>query len=272
MKTQKIKTTNGYDAVIIDDRYTVVLKENGFLFFDNVNNGTPCEDQTGVQPFIDAFIDWQNKREEKSLAEMETKRIAEEKRISDIKDRILNCATPEDLADEFGLKLVKAASHWSDLYEGRYRYAVEILSLIDYEIMQLAIDIKKIDGGFVELKQRDGEHHHTFEYVYDLATYQKNVRNYFGEHLFYHSKETEEQSIMERIRDAETIDDVKKIINEFDDIEDGFYNGSGSFEISEKDLESESFTGYRYDVYGYQFAYKFNHNHAFNDDDNNNDL
>jgi hypothetical protein len=266
MKTQKIKTTNGYDAVIIDDRYTVVLKENGFLFFDNVNNGTPCEDQTGIQPFIDAFIEWQNKREEKRIAEIEAKRIAEEKRINELKDRILKCGTPAELAEEFNFQLIETAKHWSDLFEGRSSYAIKITSLVEYEIMQLTKELHSIEGEWGELCRRDGEHHSTFKYHYDLESYQKALHDHFnGNDFFYHSQETEAEEMLRQIKeDAESMEDIREIFKKYDELKSGYYDCNGNLEMLESDLESESLTGYRYDVYSYDFGFRFFNKYSFN--------
>lgn len=266
MKTLKITTPKGYTAVIIDGKFTVVKKENDYLFFENANNGIACADQTGQEPFISAFNEWQKKREQKIKDDLFQKELTEQNRISDLKTRILKCETPLELAEEFNFKIIETAGHWSDLYEGRSGYAVFIDNLKDYEIMQLAKELNEIKGEWGELCHRDGEHHHKFSFQYDLESYQKSLHDHFnGNDYFYHSQETEADELLRQIKeDAEGIEDVRAILKQYDNLEAGYYDCNGNLQMLESDLESKSLTGYRYDVYSFCFGFKFENKESFN--------
>jgi hypothetical protein len=266
MKTLKITTPKGYTAVIIDGKFTVVKKENDYLFFENANNGIACADQKGQEPFINAFNEWQIKRAQKIKDDLFQKELIEQNRISDLKTRILKCETPLELAEEFNLKIVETAGHWSDLYEGRSGYAVFIDNLKNYEIMQLAKELHSIEGEWGELCRRDGEHHSTFKYHYDLESYQKALHDHFnGNDFFYHSQETEAEEMLRQIKeDAESMEDIREIFKKYDELKSGYYDCNGNLEMLESDLESESLTGYRYDVYSYDFGFRFFNKYSFN--------
>jgi len=270
MKAIKIKTAKGNIAVIIDNEYTVVLKETDYFVYPNVANGTPCEDQSGIQPFIDFYEKGINDKKIEAERLAEEAKIAETKRIDDIKLRIEGCESPTELANEFGLKIVETAGHWSDLYEGRSSYAIMINSSDDNEIMEMAKDMLDVSGEFGELCNRAGEHHHTFNSCYSLKEYQKGLKLHFGgDKFFYRSQESEQESYLERIKEAEDIDDIKKLIKQFDEIEEGYYDCNGNLEMSSSDLESEELTGYSYDVYSYNFGFNFEFKYSFKKDDDN---
>jgi hypothetical protein len=190
----------------------------------------------------------------------------EKQRIVDLRLRIGKCETPREFADEFNLHIIETGNHWSDLYEGRSHYGINILNSKEFEIIELAIEIHNIDGNYGESKRRDGENYSTFYNKYDgLEDYQNNLKSYFnGDNYFYKSQETDEEFYIEQIKECTTIDDVKSLIEKFDEIESGYYDGNGNIEISDKDLNDGDLTGYRSDIYTFQFCYRFDFNKYFN--------
>jgi hypothetical protein len=131
--------------------------------------------------------------------------------------------------------------------------------------MEYAKDILNISGEFGELRNRAGEHHHTFNSCYSLKDYQRGLKLHFSsDKFFYKSQETEQEMYLEKIKEVEDIDEVKKLINEFDEIESGYYDCNGNLEMSEKELESEELTGYNYDVYNYNFGFNFESKYSLN--------
>ncbi len=265
MKAVKITTKNGNQAVIINDETTVVLKENEYFVYPNISKGTICDDQTGIEPFVAFYEKGINDKKIEAKRLAEEARLVEIKRVEDLKLRIEGCESPIELANEFGLKIVETAGHWSDLYEGRSSYAIIIDSLETNEIMEYAKDILNISGEFGELRNRAGEHHHTFNSCYSLKDYQRGLKLHFSsDKFFYKSQETEQEMYLEKIKVVEDIDEVKKLINEFDEIESGYYDCNGNLEMSEKELESEELTGYNYDVYNYNFGFNFESKYSLN--------
>lgn len=268
METKKITTKKGYTAVIINNSITVSLKDGQYLIYNNVASGVTCEDQSSVELFVIAYEKSIVDKKQALIAAKEEAERLEQKRLDDISNKIEMCDSPVDLATMFDFKMVERASHWSDLYEGRSRYACHISSRVDYEIMKMAIDKHDIAGEWVELKNRAGEHHSTGSSVYNLDTYQEGLRRHFnGDGFFYKSQETEKEYLMECVAEAaqnENIEKVRELLTAYDEIEPGYYDCNGNLEILESDLESNEITGYSYDVYTYNFGFEFEFKYSFN--------
>jgi len=268
MKTTKILTKKGYTAVTIDDEFSSIVLVNGeyHIYLNSPTYGTPCEDQSGQEPFIKAYEDFKSKKEAERLEKIEQERIVEEKRVNNIKERALTCESPSELMNEFGYTFVETAGHWSDLYEGRSSYAIKLDSRQDYEDYEIIRETLNIKGDYVELCNRVGEHHSTVSKVYDLDSYQKALRNHFSEKYFYKSKETDHDLYFEKIKEAENIEEIEAILKDYNEIEAGYYNCNGNLEIEEDRVESDDLTGYCYDVYSYSFGFKFDHKNSFNNE------
>ena len=241
-------------SAIINNEFSVVLIDGKFNVYHNISRGASFEaTQEQIKQFSEAFIANQVAREKaREDARIEAARI-ERERIEAIKESVTGL-TPQDFEREFGIKAVETASHWSDLYEGRSSFAFIISSDKELELLETAISVNKWEGEFGELCNRAGEHHHTFSSVYDLADYRKNCQNYFGEKYFAKDKENEHDYYMERVQNAESLDDVRDILNEFDELVEGYYSCGGS--LVKEGLDFDDFWGYYYDVYGYSFGYR----------------
>jgi len=265
MKTTKIKTKKGYIAVRIEDENaSIVLVNDKYNVYLSPTSGNICEDQNGQEPFIEAYIDFKDKKEADRLAKIEAVRIAEEKRISDIKECALTCTDPYELTEKFRFDFIETARHWSDLYEERSGLAIIINSRRAFENFEVIKSTLNIQGEYVELCHRDGEHHSTSNHVYDLDTYQNNLRTHFnGDNYFYKSKDSEKELYLEKIKECEDIESIEKLLNEYNDIEAGYYDCNGNLEILEEKLEDDNITGYIDDVYSYSFGFKFNFKHSF---------
>lgn len=263
MTTLKIKTAKGYTCVILNNEISIVQKGDQLFFYPNISNGTPCDDQTGTEPFIEAYNAQIQAKQAKRQADIEIAQEKELQRIADLKERIANCDTPKDLAEEFDLATVELASHWSDCHEGRSRLGILISSRAEDEIMSLAIDIHDADGDYGEARHRAGEHHSTFSGpIYSLDEYQKGLKRHFnGDKYFYKSQEVDKDFYCEQIAEAAGDNDMNKaqdLIKSFNDIEAGYYDCNGSMQMPEATLESDEITGYDYDVYSFSFCYRFN--------------
>lgn len=241
-------------SAIINNEFSVVLIDGKFNVYHNTSRGVDMEATPElIQQFSDAFIANQEAREKaREDARIEAARI-ERERIEAIKESVTGL-TPQDFEREFGIKAVETASHWSDLYEGRSSLAFIISSDKELELLETAISVNNWEGKFGELCNRAGEHHHTFSSVYDLADYRKNCERYFDDKYFAKSKEIEHDSYLERIKEAEDIDDVRTLLAEFDSIEEGYYSCGGS--LVKEGFDFDDFWGYYYDVYSYSFCYK----------------
>lgn len=241
-------------SAIINNEFSVVLIDGKFNVYHNISRGASFEaTPEQIKQFSEAFIANQVAREKaREDARIETARI-ERERIEALQESVRGL-TPQDFENNFGIKAVETASHWSDLYEGRSSFAFIISSDEELELLETAISVNNWEGEFGELCKRDGAHHHTFNSVYDLANYRKNCENYFDEEYFAKDKESEEESYMERIKEAESMDDVREIMKEFDEMEEGYYSCSGSLVMS--GLSFSDFWGYYYDVYAYSFGYR----------------
>lgn len=241
-------------SAIINNEFSVVLIDGKFNVYHNTSRGVDMEATPElIQQFSDAFIANQEAREKaREDARIEAARI-ERERIDSIKESVTGL-TPQDFEREFGIEAVETASHWSDLYEGRSSLAFIISSDKELELLETAISVNNWEGEFGELCNRDGEHHHTFNSVYSLADYRKNCQNYFGEKYFAKDKENEHDYYMERVQNAESLDDVRTLLAEFDSIEEGYYCCGGS--LVKEGFDFDDFWGYYYDVYSYSFGYK----------------
>lgn len=261
----------GYNCLILNN-YAIVLSSDGnYRVFDAYSTNTNGVANFDEQPFINAFNDWQKANEVKKIAELkaleelkEQNRIKEENRISILKNRIEVCGSPVELATEFNLSLIETAGHWSDLYEGRSSYAVLITDQSEYEIIEMAIQIHGIEGEYGESRNKAGEHHSTFNYQYSLDEYQNNLKKHFnGDKYFYRSQSEDENIYLDKIKDAENIEDIKEIISEYDELESGYYDCNGNLEITEEALNDLNLTGYSEDVYTYTFCYRFDDKNLF---------
>lgn len=241
-------------SAIINNEFSVVLIDGKFNVYHNTSRGVDMEATAEqIQQFSEAFIANQVAREKaREDARIEAARI-ERERIEALKESVRGL-TPQDFENNFGIKAVETASHWSDLYEGRSSFAFIISSDEELELLETAISVNNWEGEFGELCKRDGAHHHTFNSVYDLANYRKNCENYFDENYFAKDKESEEESYRERIKEAESMDDVREIMNEYDNMEEGYYCAGGS--LVKEGLSFSDFWGYNYDVYSYSFGYR----------------
>lgn len=240
-------------SAIINNEFSVVLIDGKFNVYHNTSRGVDMEATPElIKQFSDAFIANQEAREKaRKDARIEAARI-ERERIEAIKESVTGL-TPQDFEREFGIKAVETASHWSDLYEGRSTFSFLIGDDKKMEILEIAISANHWEGGFGELCKRDGEHHHTFNSVYNLEDYRKNCQNYFGEKYFAKDKENEHDYYMERVQNAESLDDVRDILNEFDELVEGYYSCGGS--LVKEGLDFDDFWGYSYDVYAYSFGF-----------------
>lgn len=241
-------------SAIINNEFSVVLIDGNFNVYHNTSRGASFEaTPEQIQQFSEAFIANQVAREKaREDARIEAARI-ESERIEALQESVRGL-TPQDFENQTGIKAVETASHWSDLYEGRSSFAFIISSDEELELLETAISVNNWRGEFGELCKRDGAHHSTFSSVYGIEDYRKNCERYFDEKYFAKDKESEEESYMERIKEAESMDDVREIMKEFDEMEEGYYSCGGSLVMS--GLSFSDFWGYYYDVYSYSFGYR----------------
>lgn len=258
----------GNQAVIIDD-FTIVKHSDGTFSVhqDGGANGKPADFDSA--PFLEAFEVFKKEREIKRLRQIQDAEILEASRIQDLKERILKCENPVELAQEFSsyLTAVEIAKHWSDLPEGRSVRGLLISDQAGFEIMKMAITIHDIDGEFGETTNRQGEHHNTFSRMYGgLSDYQQAVKRHFnGDNFFYKSPKTEADSFLEKIEDVQEsdrepidkINDIKGLIVALEGIVPGYYDCNGNLEMSDDSLNDPNLSGYGYDVYSYSFAFRF---------------
>lgn len=272
---KKVLTGKKLLPCLIHDGWYTILKDDGtFVVYDTTNTIDPnvesryahLKDRVNFDeiPFLAALEQFKKKREEERIkreekikADEEQARLTEIERVSSLTERIRGCETPVELAETFGLKIVELAGHWSDLYEGRSRYGILMSDRADFEIVSIAVDVHDGDGEYGEAKNRAGEHHWTFGgNYYDLKEYQEALARHFNsDRYFFHSQECDAEFYLDRIKEAEDIDDVKKIIRKYDELEEGYYDNSGGLRISQSDLDDPDLTGYSEDVYTYRFCY-----------------
>ena len=252
------QTKGGHLAAIINNELSVVRnpeKEPAYCMYHNISKGIDIEATPElIEEFTTQFhiIEKRNEdeREEKKQAAVE----AERKRIQDLEDFVKGM-TPQDFGEAFNLKSVETASHWSDLYEGRSSFALIVSSDKELEALEIAIRVNAWTGDYVELCNRAGEHHHTFNSVYDLKYYRRNVESYFNEKYFLRTRENEEEYFLDRVKEAESMEEISDIVSEFKNMEEGYYSTCGS--LVYEGVTFENLWGYYYDVYSYSFGFKF---------------
>lgn len=252
-----IRTKGGHLAAIVNGMFSVVKNEEktpAYNMYPNVAKGSEIEQTSElIAEFTAAFNSIQEGKEatiEQVKAEIAE---AERLRIQKIEESVKGM-TPSEFSDSFGVKVQETASHWNDLYNGRSSFAFIIDDNETLELVEIAETVNNWGGEYGELCRRDGEHHSTFSSVYDLKSYRKNCEKYFDEKYFAKSKEIEEDSFLERMKDAESIDEIREAMNEYDEMEEGYYSCGGS--LVYEGFDFSNFWGYYYDVYGYSFGYK----------------
>lgn len=256
----------GNKAVIIDGNTIVIHSDGSFsIHNDGGANGNPATFDPA--PFIAFYESEKAQKEADHNAKIEAERLKKERELDELTSSILVCESPSELAHVLRLSMVETCGHWSDLYEGRSRYAMLITNRAEYDAVAMAVDLLKIEGSFGECRNRDGEHHHTFGDCYDLDSYQDGLKNHFtGDKFYYKDSESELQYALEQIRELvdgdlsdhlDVIDKIKDLIKDAEETETGYYDCNGNLEMLESDLNDPDITGYRYDVYTYQFAFRF---------------
>jgi len=269
-----IKTKGNHLAAIINEKFSVVKNEGRtppYNMYPNISKGSDIE-QTAelISEFTAAFNLIQEGIEATNEKIRLAKAEAEKLRIQNIKESVKGM-TPQEFADSFDISVRETAKHWSDLHEGRSSFAFIIASDETLELVQIAEKVNNWGGEFGELKHRDGEHHSNFSNVYDIEDYRKNCESYFSEKYFAKSKEIEEDGFLERIKDADSIEEIRDLMKEYDEIEEGYYSAGGS--LVYEGFDFSDFWGYGYDVYAYDFGYKLPSKKVFyegveEDDDN----
>ena len=258
-KISFLRTKGGHTGAIINDQFSVVQnlsKEPEFTVYENKASGTTiAETPELIKIFTDAFLNRFQKKAEREEAQRLEAEENERKRIKEIENSVKG-KTPQEVADFYDFSCVETAGHCDDLYTGISSFAILINSHEDYEIMQIAKNINDWAGEFGETKHRAGEHHHNFLGVYDLDDYQNNVERHFDEKFIFRSKELDSDFYLDRVREAEDMEEVLEIVEKYKNLEDGYYSEGWDTPIFEGSDFSNCF-GYGYDVYGYNFAYNF---------------
>lgn len=274
MNYKKLVTSKANCPVVFltDEKVYIVKNEKGFAVF----NFTGTKELPETSPLlkfdesehINYYNEWKERKEKERQEAEELARQTEIQRIEKLKAEILNCESPLELAEYFDLGTVETANHWNELYTGKSRMAILINDRKDYEILKLAVEIHGAEGEFGECKNRAGEHHHTFNSYYDLEDYQERCKTHFnGNNYFFKSRETEaefytETLIKETILEDEDLtadekmEEIKKAVAEWEEIEEGYYDCNGNLEMLESTLNDADLTGYSEDVYTYRFAFK----------------
>lgn len=293
---KKVLTAKKYRQAIIIDNDIIVRKQDGTFnvyeaditstidplnppahlpgYYDTLKTLIEFDES----PFVIFYNEWKEKREKNRLQKIEDAKIAEEKRITNLKLRIENCETPIELVNEFGLTCVDTARHWSDMYTGRSSQAILICNREEFEIMELAKDIHDADGDYGETKHRAGEHHSTFSSMWGgLEEYQEALARYFGgDKFFYKSPEVDADYFTndmlkdiledEDLNDFEKMESISKLCKTWEEIEPGYYDCNGNLEMSDEDLSDPDLSGYSSDVYTYHFAFNFNHKYNWKEE------
>lgn len=237
-KVQKIyfvRTKGGHTAAIVNGQFTVVKNEEKvpiYNVYQNIGGGQPIEPtEELINEFSTAFLEFQEEKEKAIELKRQQAIEAENQRIRDIKESVSGM-TPNDFCICYSIDTAETAKHWSDLYENRSSFALIINNKEDLELVEIAASINNWGGEFGELRNRDGEHHYTFDSFYDIADYRKRCENYFSEQFNAKDKGSEDEFYLERIKEAESIDDIRGLLKEFDDIEDGYYCNGDSLVYS----------------------------------------
>lgn len=253
-----VRTKGGHFAAIINDTLSVVKRADKipvYSLYQNIAKGVTVESTPKlVAEFTDAYYRINQEAKEASERIAREKRETKERELQKFKDTVKGM-TPSDFADFMKLDRHETAGHWSDLHEGRSSYAVSFSDREEYEAFLIAQDVNGWEGEFGELKHRAGEHHRQFSSVWDLEAYQRGVENYFDEKFFYKDKETEEEFFLERIKEAEDMEEVLELTKEYQSIEAGYYDNSNELILKGNDFD-EMF-GYSYDVYNFRFGFNF---------------
>ena len=268
MRFERILTAKKcYKGIFLpDEQCYVVSNSKEELTVYNYTNTVSCEEEFDVAPFLEFYGKY---KERKIAIQKEKEReflIKEEIRIKEIESRILECDTPGELAEEFNFKIIETAGHWNELYTGESKYAVLLDSKEQVEIMEIANRLLDISGEYGEACNRAGEHHHKFKDFCSLEYYQKCIRNYFDEKFFYRDAETEIESVCYNIKEAageNNIKEIQKIMDDYNDLIPGYYCNE-SLVVAADYVNSDEFTGYEYDVYTYNFAFRFEFKTKFN--------
>jgi len=252
-----IRTKGGHLAAIVNGKFSVVKNEDKvppYNMYPNITKGSVIE-QTAelIAEFTAAFNSIQEEKEKAMEQKRKQEAEAERLRIQNIEESVKGM-TPQDFADSFDISVKETARHWSDLHNGRSSFAFIISDDQTLELVQIAESVNGWAGEYGELKHRDGEHHSNFSSVYDIEYYRKNCEQYFCEKYFSRSKETEEDGYFERMQNAESIEEIRDLMKEYDEIEEGYYSAGGS--LVYEGFDFSDFWGYSYDVYGYCFGYK----------------
>ena len=259
-KIEFLISKGGHTTAIINGEYSVVknlTKEPIYTVYKNVANGSKIDSTIDLilefsEAFKNHFFEAEKRKQERQIIEEEQE-----------KDYMLG-TTPQDFANDYDLIVVETASHWNDLYSGRSSFAILINSHEDYRLVQKIAELNNWEGEFGETKNRAGEHHRTFSRYYDLEDYQKKVERYFDENFNYRSQDSEAEWFLERIKEAEDMDEAIELTDKFKNLEEGYYiDGWDSPEFVGSDF-SNCF-GYNYDVYGYNFAYNLHSKEVFYD-------
>jgi len=168
-------------------------------------------------------------------------------------DLQLSDLTAQEFINEFDFASTETAKHWSDLYEGTSSFAIIVSSDEELELLKRAISLNGWAGEWGELCRRDGAHHSTFESFYDVEDYRTSVEKRFDEKFDYITKETKECSFLEQIKEADTMEEIRDIMTEFDELEEGYYDD----ELLIRDNSNfDTFFGYSYDVYTHSFGFR----------------
>lgn len=251
------KAKGNYGAnIIIDDvtKCQIVKKSDGsFKIYGQPSTSNLLDASEENEPIkrelVNAYL---NIVEEDRLRKEEEKQ-REEAFYQRILDNIESERDLDYLSEVFDLRRVSVCSHWNDLYSGKTRTGLIISSKEDYDFIKRIINDKGFDIEEGELKHRAGEHHCTFSNFSDIEDYRKRIESHFSEKYNFITKETEEEFLLEKIKESDDIDDIRKMLNDFDNIQDGYYCG-------ESFVHGTDFSdtwGYSYDVYTYYYAIVF---------------
>ncbi len=251
-----VRTKGGHVSAIINNAFSVVKREDSeekYFVYNNISRGSEIESTPElVTEFTNAFFKVLEEKARQAEEQERIEREEEAQRIQKIKDDVKGM-TPSDFCQCYNIEYTETAHHWNDLYTGRSSFAMKISSDEELELVEIASDVNNWGGEYGELTHRAGEHHSTFDSVFDLDYYREKVSNYFSDKYFFRSKETEEESTLERIKEAESMDEIREIMSEFDELEEGYYSNGGSLVYSG---DISEYWGYSHDVYTYCFGYK----------------
>lgn len=269
MKTKKQFTAKkGYPVLTVTDELgfstEVIRKPDGTFRVqtDGSNKVNPTERNVwpdGDEPgFLNAYHAYLKSKEEKQaerLAVEQAKIKEEEARIEDIRKRAKECEDLYDFENAFGIDL-------GSMSDGRNRgRCIMIKSREDAEVIGLAIEEGVLKGEWGECHSRQGNVSHGREFTsrYGMDTcekYSSLTSKYIGDKNFYHDQETEEEVVLEKLKSVKDIDEARKILREYDELEPGYYGCGGDLIISNAQLDDPDFCGYSEDVHTYEFAFK----------------